>query len=62
MASAAASVCQLPSVYRDEYYNSRSADKGVGEIIVAKNRYGVVANVRLVFVGERILFEDIAHK
>lgn len=49
-------------VYRDEYYNPRSADKGVAEIIVAKNRYGAVTNVRLVFVGERILFRDIAHK
>jgi replicative DNA helicase len=49
-------------IYRDEYYNPRSADKGVAEIIVAKNRYGTVTNVRLVFVGERILFRDIAYK
>jgi len=49
-------------IYRDEYYNLRSADKGVAEIIVAKNRYGTVTNVRLVFIGERILFVDSAHK
>ena len=49
-------------IYRDEYYNLRSADKGVAEIIVAKNRYSAVTKVHFVFLGERILFRDIAHK
>lgn len=34
-------------VYRDEYYNIDSTDKGTAEIIVAKQRNGAVGTVRL---------------
>jgi replicative DNA helicase len=47
-------------VYRDEYYNEDSQDKGVAEIIAAKNRHGETGTAKLVFVGERIMFGDLA--
>lgn len=34
-------------VYRDEYYNIESKDKGVAELIVAKQRQGQVGTIRL---------------
>ena len=34
-------------VYRDEYYNMDSPDKGTAEIIAAKQRNGAVGTVRL---------------
>jgi replicative DNA helicase len=36
-------------LYRDEYYNSHSKDKGVMELIVAKNRNGVTGTCKVVF-------------
>lgn len=35
-------------VYRDEYYNPESADKGTAEIIIAGNRHGAPGFVRVV--------------
>jgi len=49
-------------LYRDEVYNSASADAGVAELIVAKNRHGEMGTVRMAFVGNRISFKDLAHE
>lgn len=46
-------------IYRDEYYNDNSAECGVAEIIVGKNRHGSTSTVKLAFMGERVLFGDL---
>jgi len=48
-------------VYRDEYYNPESKDKGLAEIIVGKNRGGEVGTAKLAFVGAHTSFENVAY-
>ena len=36
-------------LYRDEYYNSGTEDKGIMEIIVGKNRNGAVGVCKVAF-------------
>jgi hypothetical protein len=48
-------------LYRDEYYNEQSEDKGIAEIICGKNRHGATGTVKLAFVGERVMFADLAY-
>ena len=45
-------------LYRDEYYNENTEDKGVAECIVAKNRHGEVGTVKLQWVGQYQTFAD----
>lgn len=45
-------------VYRDEYYNPDSSDKGTAEIIVAKQRNGPVDTVRANFNANLTRFEN----
>lgn len=47
-------------IYRDEVYNEDSPDKGVAEIIVAKQRNGPIGKVRVAFLGKYTRFEDLA--
>ncbi len=47
-------------VYRDEYYNAESEDKGIAEIIVAKQRNGAVGTVRLATDLARSKFLNLA--
>jgi len=47
-------------IYRDEVYNEASEQKGVAEIIVAKQRNGPIGKVRLAFLGEFTRFENYA--
>lgn len=49
-------------VYRDDYYNEDSPDKGTAEVIISKNRHGATGTARLAFVGDRVLFGDLAHE
>jgi len=47
-------------VYRDEYYNKEeSDDRGLAEIIVAKNRMGQIGWVKCRFQGEYSKFSDM---
>lgn len=46
-------------IYRDDYYNPESKDKGVAEIIIAKNRMGPPGTVRLAFNGRGSTFKPI---
>ena len=48
-------------IYRDEVYNPESADQGVAEIILGKQRNGPIGTVRLAFRGEYTRFENLAH-
>ena len=49
-------------VYRDEYYNEDSADKGIAEINIAKNRDGETGLVRLGFVGKYTKFCNLSQQ
>lgn len=45
-------------IYRDEVYNENSPEKGVAEIIIAKQRNGPIGKVRLTFLGQYTCFEN----
>lgn len=47
-------------VYRDDYYNRDSQDRGIAEIIVAKNRDGDTGWVKLKWTGEYTRFDALA--
>lgn len=46
-------------IYRDEVYNKDSVDKGVAEIIIAKQRTGPTGAVRVAFSGEFTRFDNL---
>ncbi len=46
-------------VYRDEYYNKESPDKGIAELIIGKNRHGATDTVRLAFQAEYTAFHNL---
>jgi replicative DNA helicase len=45
-------------IYRDELYNQDTADRGLAEIIVAKQRNGPVGNLKLSFQGQFTRFDN----
>ncbi len=45
-------------LYRDEYYNENSEDKGIAECIVSKNRHGETGTVKLQWIPHYQLFSD----
>jgi replicative DNA helicase len=45
-------------IYRDEYYDKESADKGLAEIIIGKQRNGPTGTVKLTFLGRYTRFEN----
>ena len=47
-------------VYRDEYYNEESPDKGIAEIIIGKQRNGPTGTVRLAFINEHTRFANLS--
>jgi replicative DNA helicase len=47
-------------IYRDEYYNPDSPEKGVAEIIIGKQRNGPTGSVKLAFLGQFTRFENLA--
>ncbi|MBX3689072.1 replicative DNA helicase [Dokdonella sp.] len=47
-------------IYRDEYYNAESGEKGVAEVIIGKQRNGPTGVVKLAFLGKYTKFENLA--
>ena len=47
-------------MYRDDYYNENSEDKGITEVIVGKQRNGALGTVHLKFIGEQARFANLA--
>lgn len=47
-------------LYRDEVYNPDSPDKGVCEVITAKQRQGETGTTALAYIGNQTRFEDLA--
>ena len=47
-------------LYRDEYYNPDSPDRGVAEVSIVKHRNGPVGTVKLIFNAEQTKFESMA--
>jgi replicative DNA helicase len=47
-------------IYRDEYYNPDSTEKGMAEIIIGKQRNGPTGTVKLTFLGQYTRFENFA--
>ncbi|WP_309149051.1 MULTISPECIES: replicative DNA helicase [Dasania] len=48
-------------IYRDEVYNEDTTDKGVGEIIIGKQRNGPIGYCKLAFIGQYTRFENLSH-
>lgn len=49
-------------LYRDDYYNHDSPEKGVSEIIIAKQRNGPIGTVKLAWLPEYTRFANLEHK
>jgi replicative DNA helicase len=49
-------------IYRDEYYNPDSDQRGTAEIIVAKHRNGPTGTTRLAFLDHFTKFANMAHE
>jgi replicative DNA helicase len=47
-------------IYRDEVYHPETAEKGVSEIIIGKQRNGPIGTVKLAFIGNLTKFENLA--
>jgi replicative DNA helicase len=47
-------------IYRDEYYNEDSPDKGMAELIIGKQRNGEIGTCRAAFVGKYTRFDNLA--
>ena len=45
-------------LFRDEYYNENTEDKGIAECIVAKNRHGETGTVKLQWIPQYQTFAD----
>lgn len=44
---------------REEYYNPTEENKGISEVIIAKQRNGPVGSLNLTFIGEYMRFENL---
>ena len=44
---------------REEYYNPTEENRGISEIIIAKQRNGPVGSLNLTFIGEYMRFENL---
>lgn len=47
-------------MYRDEVYNDNSPDKGIAEVIIAKQRNGPIGTIKLTWINSSTRFENLA--
>jgi replicative DNA helicase len=47
-------------LYRDEYYNPDTPDRGIAEVIITKHRNGPVGTIKLLFEPQFTLFRNLA--
>jgi replicative DNA helicase len=52
---------QVITIYRDDYYNDESEDKGTAELIVDKNRHGPTGYVRVAFLATVMRFANLGY-
>lgn len=50
---------QILMLYRDEVYNRESADRGMAEILIEKNRHGPTGFKKVRFLDETMQFKDV---
>jgi len=48
-------------IYRDDYYNKDSAEPGVAEIIISKQRSGPTGTIKMAFIKALTKFESLSH-
>lgn len=48
-------------IYRDEVYNEDTKDKGIAEIIIAKQRNGPIGKIKMAFRGQYTRFDNISY-
>jgi replicative DNA helicase len=48
------------AIYRDDYYNPESVEKGIAEILVLKNRMGPTGTIKLLFDAQFTAFKNLA--
>jgi len=48
-------------IYRDEFYNDESADKGNADILIRKQRNGPIGDIKLAFLKEYTRFENLSY-
>ena len=53
-----ADVCMF--IYRDDYYNKDTEQKGIAEIIIAKQRNGPIGTVKMAWLPEQTRFADLS--
>ncbi len=49
-------------IYRDEYYDNESQDKGIAEVIIAKQRNGPTGTLQLAFLKEYTKFVNLERR
>lgn len=49
-------------MYRDEYYNQKTAEKGIAEIIIGKQRMGETGIIKVLFQGEFSRFRNLTEE
>ena len=52
---------QVLTLYRDDYYNHDSPDRGTVEILVEKNRHGATGFVRVAWLEKTMRFADLEY-
>ena len=50
----------ITMIYRDEYYNPETEDRGITEVITCKHRNGPVGTVKLLFEPQFTMFRNLA--